>query len=333
MTRRYLATLRLLFQPISYRQNKTRARSCFGLPHFDSNRLNHPRGKKKGATVLFLVLFHVNVECSCLVMCAFVYFAPRRSKPQTDKQSQTKRARTEVCTGPGTWGIPAVLCSCVCGMQLSCGVRFRIFVACATHFVVRRSKPQTDKQRQTTHFVVRRSKPQTDKHDKQSVPAQRFARGLGHGASQQHPPNWRRLTALASLKRGRKSGEPLQPKTRPPSRSSLCSRASAPASTTCENLTPRLGRLSLLSLSPSRSRSVSVSVSLSLFLCLCLLCLCLCLLALVGPILSKMKLCGAHLRPRPSWPRVVYVGHILSPYESYVVPMLDRRWRRLAAPC
>ena len=75
--------------------------------------------------------------------------------------------------------------------------------------------------------------------------------------------------------------------TRPPSGSSLCSHASAPASTTCENLTPRLGRL---------SQSVSVSVLLSLFLCLCRLCLCLCLLALLGPIFSKMKLCGAHLR-------------------------------------
>ena len=45
------------------------------------------------------------------------------------------------------------------------------------------------------------------------LPEQRLARGLGHRASQQHPPRGRRLTALASLSRSRKSGEPLQPKT------------------------------------------------------------------------------------------------------------------------
>ena len=45
------------------------------------------------------------------------------------------------------------------------------------------------------------------------LPEQRLARGLGHRASQQHPPHGRRLTALASLSRSRKSGEPLQPKT------------------------------------------------------------------------------------------------------------------------
>ena len=45
------------------------------------------------------------------------------------------------------------------------------------------------------------------------LPEQRLARGLGHRASQQHLPHGRRLTALASLSRSRKSGEPLQPKT------------------------------------------------------------------------------------------------------------------------
>ena len=34
----------------------------FRAPHFDSNGRTTPSGKKKGANVLFLVLFHVNVE-------------------------------------------------------------------------------------------------------------------------------------------------------------------------------------------------------------------------------------------------------------------------------
>ena len=69
---------------------------------------------KKGAVMLFVVLscecrmqlscdvrFHVVVECA-------THSAPRRSKPQTYKQAQTKRANAEVCAGAGTWGIPAV---------------------------------------------------------------------------------------------------------------------------------------------------------------------------------------------------------------------------------
>ena len=133
-------------------------------------RLNDSERKEKRSECAFPCAFsrECGMQLSCdvrfrvFLACA-AHFAPRRSKPHTDKQLQTKRARTEVCAGPGTWGIPAVLCSCVCGMQLSCGVRFRTFGACATHCGVRRSKPQTDKQRQTTHAVVRRSKPQTDK--------------------------------------------------------------------------------------------------------------------------------------------------------------------------
>ena len=85
---------------------------------------------------------------------------------------------------------------------------------------------------------------------KQSVPEQRFARGLGHRASQQHPPHGRRLTALASLSRSRKSGEPLQPKT------SLPPRSSPP---------PVISVVSF---------SVSLSVGLCVYLCLCH-CLCL----------------------------------------------------------
>ena len=142
---------------------------------------------------------------------------------------------------------------------------------------------------------------------KQSAPEQRFARGLGHGASQQHPPNWRRLTALASLSTSRKSGEPLQPKTSPPSRSSPPPLL-APAA---RKLVPQQRRLHVKILQPcwvaclcclflrlALCRSLSLSRCLSL--CLCLLCLWLCRLA------CKAKLSGAHLRPRlgqvgPMW--------------------------------
>ena len=99
-------------QPISYRQNKTKARSYFGQPHFDSNSRTTPSGKKRGANVLFLALFHVHVECSCLVLCAFVSFLHARDTVHQDAVNQ----------------------------------------------------------KQTNS-------------DKQSVPEQRFVRGLGHGAS------------------------------------------------------------------------------------------------------------------------------------------------------
>ena len=65
--------------------------------------------------MLSLVLFHVNgMQLSCAVrfrvfLARATHCTPRRSQPETDKQLQTKRARTEVCAGPGTWGIPAVL--------------------------------------------------------------------------------------------------------------------------------------------------------------------------------------------------------------------------------
>ena len=205
ITHRYLYTMRILFEPVSYPQKKPSSAlpvaraslkpathtpcddsqvSCYSETFVPANqssilfratplrqqRLNDSERKEKRSECAFPCAFsrECGMQLSCdvrfrvFLACA-THFAPRRSKPHTDKQLQTKRARTEVCAGPGTWGIPAVLCSCVCGMQLSCGVRFRIFVACATHFVVRRSKPQTDKQRQTTQVVVRRSKPQTDK--------------------------------------------------------------------------------------------------------------------------------------------------------------------------
>ena len=153
---------------VSPKQNQSSI--LFQATPLRQQRLNDSERKEKRSECAFPCAFscECGMQLSCdvrfrvFLACA-THFAPRRSKPQTDKQLQTKRARTEVYAGPGTWGIPAVLCSCVCGVQLSCGVRFRIFVACATHFVVRRSKPQTDKQRQTTQVVVRRSKPQTDK--------------------------------------------------------------------------------------------------------------------------------------------------------------------------
>ena len=107
--------------------------------------------------MLFLALFHVNVESSCLVLCAFVSFLhvlhilhqDTVNHKHTNNRKQSVPEQRFARGWPGTWGIPAVLCSCECGMQLYCGVRFQVFVACATRFAVRRSKPQTDKQLQT----------------------------------------------------------------------------------------------------------------------------------------------------------------------------------------
>ena len=138
---------------VSPEQN--RSSILFRATPLRQQRLHDSERKEKRIECAFPCAFscECGMQLSCdvrfrvFLACA-THFAPRRSKPHTDKQLQTKRARTEVCAGPGTWGIPAVLCSCVCGMQLSCGVRFRTFGARATHFGVRRSKPQTDKQRQ-----------------------------------------------------------------------------------------------------------------------------------------------------------------------------------------
>ena len=47
------------------------------------------------------VRFHVVVECA-------THSAARRSKPQTYKEAQKKRANAEVFAGAGTWGIPGV---------------------------------------------------------------------------------------------------------------------------------------------------------------------------------------------------------------------------------
>ena len=119
-----------------------------------------------------------------------------RTKTESSADRHTDRSKTEVCTG----------------------------------WVLTRRQPQTDQQVQTQRAQTAVSARARAKkavcagagarnNHKHRVARQRFARGLGHGASQQHPPNWRRLTALASLSRSRKSGEPLQ-NTCPPSRSS-----------------------------------------------------------------------------------------------------------------
>ena len=79
-------------------------------------RLNDSERKEKRSECVFPCAF--SCECGMQLSCAVrfrVFLAraahctPRRSKPETDKQLQTKHARTEVCAGPGTWGIPAVL--------------------------------------------------------------------------------------------------------------------------------------------------------------------------------------------------------------------------------
>ena len=142
------------------------------------------------------VHFHVCVACA-------THVAPRRSKPQTDKQLPTKRARTEVCAGADTRGQGASVLSYVlvnlgCSCPAMCA--FRLWLR-AQHV----SQQDAVNHRQTNNYT-------------QSVPEQRFARGLQHGASQQHPPTWRRLTALASLCRSRKSREAVQPETSKPSR-------------------------------------------------------------------------------------------------------------------
>ena len=86
----------LSFEPISSRKKNARARSDFVRPQFDSDGGTIPRGKK-GVVMHFVVLlcecgmqlscavrfqvfvvcsslcFLVDVECSCLVMCAVVF--------------------------------------------------------------------------------------------------------------------------------------------------------------------------------------------------------------------------------------------------------------------
>ena len=115
-------------------------------------RLNDSERKEKGSGCAFPCAFscQCGMQLSCdvhfrvCVACA-THVAPRRSKPQTHKQLQTKRARTEVCAGAETRGIRAVLCSCECGMQLSCDVRFPVLVACATRFAEK--EKETEKKR------------------------------------------------------------------------------------------------------------------------------------------------------------------------------------------
>ena len=62
------------------------------------------RGLGHGASLLSCergIQLSSDIRCHVSVACA-TYFASRRSKPQTDKQLQTKRAGTEVCAGAGT---------------------------------------------------------------------------------------------------------------------------------------------------------------------------------------------------------------------------------------
>ena len=168
--------------------------------------------------MLFLVLFPVNVECSCLVLCAFVSFLHARHIVHQDavNQKQTNSYKQSVPEQRFVRGLGhgASLLSCERGFkenflrtcfvspeesQRSTSPLARASLMPATHTPGDDSQVSGDSETFVPAYFV--------------LPEQRLARGLGHRASQQHPPHGRRLTALASLSRSRKSGEPLQPKT------------------------------------------------------------------------------------------------------------------------
>ena len=164
------------------------------------------------------MLFPVNVECSCLVLCAFVSFLHARHTVHQDavNQKQTNSYKQSVPEQRFVRGLGhgASLLSCERGFkenflrtcfvspeesQRSTSPLARASLMPATHTPGDDSQVSGDSETFVPAYFV--------------LPEQRLARGLGHRASQQHPPHGRRLTALASLSRSRKSGEPLQPKT------------------------------------------------------------------------------------------------------------------------
>ena len=116
MPRRYLATVQTFVPAYFVLPEQNQSSILFRATPLRQQRLNDSERKEKRSECAFPCAF--SCECGMQLSCAVrfrVFLArathctPRRSKPETDKQLQTKRARTEVCAGPGTWGIPAVL--------------------------------------------------------------------------------------------------------------------------------------------------------------------------------------------------------------------------------